>query len=402
MCTYLPNDFINHIDFSHFEAFVGRRRFAATLVEQMLLSSSNSEETIDITKEKLLLQLEKCWRDIPSRSNMSSETINQFFHLSRNLISAFLISGCPILLQNTKDSEMMLVKLFETGIGILEKFNKYVSSRLIQVSLKEPLVMISGDKVFNVSDHLIQCTPSTPLSSLGFMWETCVSKTLHSRAAPNGLVDIASVFGIDQGVLNGTPLESPLLLKNFSNSTILAKLSIEDFLLGNTNVPIVSPDSFAGPDAMFRLGEYPVFCQMKFRQGCSLGKSFMTLTPRSFYKDINGDVPARFKPKVEKILGAFTGNVVIRILFCYPHVVTSDMWKNHFRMVNPRRSSRNVKHSDSLLFCDILVDGRNANSFFGQAQVDMFDQVREQARIYEIPEETLDDTDIQDHVIDAD
>ena len=142
-----------------------------------------------------------------------------------------------------------------------------------------------------------------------------------------------------------------------------------------------SPCNLAGPDGVLLFGKHPVFCQMKFRDKCTVATSFYSTHTDSLYKDKNGQIPANHQNRVKDIHSLMADKKVVRILFCYPFIVKDPSFESHFRHLNPRQP-RNGE--EKWHFVDLLVDGRNAISFFGEEAVQKFDLVRDQARIFGI------------------
>jgi hypothetical protein len=383
LCHYLPRVTVNSLDPYHLAGFVGRRRFSSLLIENILLQGPE-KIIVEKTRNNLISQMEETWENIPKKIQIGNCDLRQFIDLSKRLISAFLITGGPIIVQNRERSDLvdaLSIALFENGIGILEYSN--VKCR---VSLKEPIVMIAGDRILGVTENLIFCQPGITLSSLGYMWEHSIARKLQQHACGNnGMIDTAVVFGINQHELSKTPLVTPLELKNYGNEKFLSNMSILDFIKTDNLVsPLICPDKMAGPDLVFKLGEYVVFCQAKFSDKLSLGQALLSVTPSQFYKDKTGKVPNRFQDEHKDIIQFLKGKTVIRMIYCYPHTVKTAAWKSHFRVLETRASPRN--NETSMKFIDILVDSRNSQDFFGQKEVDSFDTIRKQSEIFGLME----------------
>lgn len=121
---------------------------------------------------------------------------------------------------------------------------------------------------------------------------------------------------------------------------------------------------------------------MKFRDNCNPGDAFRTIDPSFLYQNKHGQIPSRFVEEVIKTKELMVGKTVIRILICYPASITRAEWEDHFINWTPRRSTRtNPNALDG--YIDILVDGRNAEAFFGKERVENFVQVRSQASLFE-------------------
>jgi hypothetical protein len=367
---YIP-DLLPLLEDHLFFWLVGRRRFAATIAEEIMVGGLGR---VEHTKARLLDQMQSTWDKLIEKSKMTTAQFHDLCDLAVQLIGAFLFSGRKITVSNSADTELLLIRLFHKGIGILEYAESHQEGALeISISLKEPLVMLSGDRCFKVSEKILQCVPGTSFSSLGYLWENSVVSALIQHAnANNGLIDITKVFGIAKDCLETLGIPKDFFLENYLNPTFLEKRSIESFLQIKRNVPFISPSSYAGPDLVCILGNHPTFIQTKFRKEVEVGLALRTVDHQSFYKDRNGLVPDRFKNTAENIKTQIGDNVVIRILVCYPYRGEGG---ELVRVSDPRTRSTSK-------YIELIVDGRNAISFFGKEQIGRFDTVRRQASIF--------------------
>jgi hypothetical protein len=150
-----------------------------------------------------LEQLEKSWDMIRYRisDDFKVAEVKRLLELFEDLIKAYVFAGRPILIPSqTHNQRKALIDLFQYGMGIIQSIKNVEEGLYIEISLKEPLVMISGDKVFGVSSNMIKCGPSTIFSSLGFMWKNCVASALVGYArSNNGFVDMCQAFEINEG-----------------------------------------------------------------------------------------------------------------------------------------------------------------------------------------------------------
>ena len=72
------------------DMYVGRRRFAATLVEQILICG-NVSKAITCTTRTLIDDLKVCWNSIIPRSKLTTREINSLLDMSSRLLYAFLV-----------------------------------------------------------------------------------------------------------------------------------------------------------------------------------------------------------------------------------------------------------------------------------------------------------------------
>lgn len=144
---------------------------------------------------------------------------------------------------------------------------------------------------------------------------------------------------------------------------------IGNFLSGiemkETMAPVVFPDNSAGPDAVFCLGDLLCFAQVKFRESVGLNSAARSVSPEYFYVDKNGRVPTTFQNERNAILERLRGKKIVKFLFCYSFISKADCWKNNFILRSDGRALRSKTRNSCNELCTILVDGRNANSFFG-------------------------------------
>jgi hypothetical protein len=123
----------------------------------------------------------------------------------------------------------------------------------------------------------------------------------------------------------------------------------------------------------------------KLPPSLSLGKAFYSVSPDNLYKNKNGKVLGKNRSILKEILARFSQAVlIVELVVCYPHTAKSDNWKNHVLLPSYTYNTRSSPSKQAPSRVKILVDARNALSFFGEKQLDLLKLAQEEAKFFGI------------------